>query len=113
MEYKHLGRSGLKISRLALGTMNFGWVTGEAAAFSIMDQALDYGINLFDSANVYGGPQTPDMEQGYGTSEEIIGRWLDKRRQRDRIALATKLYQPMGAGPNDRHLSAYHIGKAC
>jgi hypothetical protein len=80
MEYKHLGRSGLKVSRLALGTMNFGWVTDEGTAFSIMDQALDYGINLFDSADVYGGPQTPDMEQGYGTSEEIIGRWLEQRR---------------------------------
>jgi aryl-alcohol dehydrogenase-like predicted oxidoreductase len=75
VEYKHLGRSGLKVSRLALGTMNFGWVTDEAAGFSIMDEALEQGINFFDTADVYGGPQSPDMEQGYGTSEEIIGRW--------------------------------------
>jgi aryl-alcohol dehydrogenase-like predicted oxidoreductase len=114
MEYTHLGRSGLKVSRLALGTMNFGWVTEEADAFSIMDEALERGINLFDTADVYGGPQTPDMEQGYGISEEIIGRWLAQGGgRRERIVLATKLYQPMGNGPNDRHLSAYHIRKAC
>jgi aryl-alcohol dehydrogenase-like predicted oxidoreductase len=78
-----------------------------------MDQALEHGINLFDTADVYGGPQSPDMEQGYGISEEIIGRWLAQGGRRDRIVLATKLYQPMGTGPNDRHLSAYHIRKAC
>jgi len=113
MQYKHLGRSGLKVSRLALGTMNFGMVTDEPASFLIMDEALEHGINLFDTADVYGGPQSPDMEQGYGTSEEIIGRWLAHGRRRDRIVLATKVYQPMGTGPNDRHLSAYHIRKAC
>jgi aryl-alcohol dehydrogenase-like predicted oxidoreductase len=93
--------------------MNFGWVTDEATSFSIMDEALERGINLFDSADVYGGPQSPDMEQGYGRSEEIIGRWLAQGGRRDRIVLATKVYQPMGTGPNDRHLSAYHIRKAC
>jgi aryl-alcohol dehydrogenase-like predicted oxidoreductase len=113
MEYKHLGRSGLRVSRLALGTMNFGMVTDEAASFSILDEALDQGINLFDTADVYGGPQSPDMEQGYGTSEEIIGRWLAQGGRRERIVLATKVYQPMGTGPNDRRLSAYHIRKAC
>jgi aryl-alcohol dehydrogenase-like predicted oxidoreductase len=113
MEYKHLGRSGLKVNRLALGTMNFGMVTDEAVSFSIMDQALEQGMNLFDSADVYGGPQSPDMEQGYGISEEIIGRWLAQGGRRERIVLATKVYQPMGTGPNDRHLSAYHIRKAC
>jgi aryl-alcohol dehydrogenase-like predicted oxidoreductase len=113
MEYTHLGRSGLKVSRLALGTMNFGWVTDEATSFSIMDEALEQGINLFDTADVYGGPQAPDMEQGFGTSEEIIGRWLAQGGRRERIVLATKVYQPMGTGPNDRHLSAYHIRKAC
>jgi aryl-alcohol dehydrogenase-like predicted oxidoreductase len=113
MQYKHLGRSGLKVSRLALGTMNFGMVTEEADSFSIMGEALEQGINLFDTADVYGGPQSPDMEQGYGISEEIIGRWLAKAGRRDRIVLATKVYQPMGTGPNDRHLSAYHIRKAC
>jgi len=112
MDYRHLGRSGLKVSRLALGTMNFGMVTDETASFSIMDQALDHGINLFDTADVYGGPQSPDMEQGYGISEEIIGRWLALGGRRERIVLATKVYQPMGTGPNDKYLSAYHIRKA-
>jgi aryl-alcohol dehydrogenase-like predicted oxidoreductase len=113
MDYQHLGRSGLRVSRLALGTMNFGMVTDEPASSSIMDQALEHGINLFDTADVYGGPQSPDMEQGYGTSEEVIGRWPTKSGHRDRIVLATKVYQPMGTGPNDRRLSAYHIRNAC
>jgi aryl-alcohol dehydrogenase-like predicted oxidoreductase len=78
-----------------------------------MDAALEAGINFFDTADVYGGPQSPDMEQGFGTSEEIIGRWLAQGGRRDRTVLATKLYQPMGTGPNDRGLSAYHIRRAC
>ncbi len=113
MDYTHLGRTGLRVSRLALGGMNFGWTADEATSGRIMDTALDAGINLFDTADVYGGPQRPDMEKGYGTSEEIIGRWLAQDGRRDRIVLATKLYQPMGTGQNDRHLSAYHIRKAC
>jgi len=113
MKYTHLGRTGLQVRRVALGTMNFGELTGEAASYEIMDTALDAGINLFDTADVYGGPQSPDMEKGFGTSEEIIGRWLAQGGRRDRIVLATKLYQPMGTGPNDRRLSAYHIRRAC
>jgi aryl-alcohol dehydrogenase-like predicted oxidoreductase len=113
MQYTSLGRSGLQVSRLALGTMNFGELTDEAASFEIMDTSLEAGINLFDTADVYGGPQSPDMAKGYGTSEEIIGRWLAQGGRRDRIVLATKLYQPMGTGPNDRGLSAYHIRRAC
>ena len=114
MQYKNLGRTGLKISRLALGTMNFGHVTDEATSVQIMDAALDAGINVIDTADVYGGPQSPDMAKGYGMSEEIIGRWLSAdRSRRDRLVLATKVYQPMDIGPNDRHLSAYHIRKAC
>ncbi|MBG7697398.1 aldo/keto reductase [Streptomyces sp. MC1] len=113
MRYAHLGRSGLKVSRLALGTMNFGDVTDEAESFRILDAALEAGINLIDTADVYGGPQSPDMEQGYGLSEEIIGRWLAQSGgRRERIVLATKVYQPMGTGPNDRYLSAYKIRKA-
>ncbi len=113
MKYKHLGRTGLQVSRVALGTMNFGELTGETASFKIMDTALEAGINFFDTADVYGGPQSPDMEKGFGTSEEIIGRWLARGGRRDRIVLATKVYQPMGTGPNDRCLSAYHIRRAC
>jgi len=113
MQYKHLGRSGVQVSRLALGTMNFGMVTDEPTSFKIMDEALGAGINFFDTADVYGGPQSPDMPKGYGVSEEIIGRWLTKGGRRERIVLATKVYQPMETGPNDRQLSAYHIRKAC
>jgi aryl-alcohol dehydrogenase-like predicted oxidoreductase len=108
-----MGRSGLKVSRLGLGTMNFGMVTDEAEAYRIMDAAIDAGINLFDTADVYGGPQKPDIEKGYGISEEIIGRWLAKSGNRPRLVLATKVYQPMDFGVNDRRLSAYHIRRAC
>lgn len=114
MEYKHLGRTGLQVSRLALGTMNFGELADEGTSFAIMDEALDAGINFFDTADVYGGPQAPDMVKGYGVSEEIIGRWLAQGGgRRERIVLATKVYQPMETGPNDRRLSAYHIRRAC
>jgi aryl-alcohol dehydrogenase-like predicted oxidoreductase len=83
MQYKSLGRSGVQVSRRALGTMNFGMMTDEVTSFKIMDEALGAGINFIDTADVYGGPQSPDMEKGYGISEEIIGRWLaqgDRRR---------------------------------
>jgi aryl-alcohol dehydrogenase-like predicted oxidoreductase len=113
MDYKHLGRTGVKVSRLALGTMNFGEITDEQTSFAIMDEALDAGIDFFDTADVYGGPQSPDMEKGFGISEEIIGRWLARGGRRERIVLATKVYQPMDTGPNDRRLSAYHIRRAC
>ncbi len=98
MQYTSLGRSGLQVSRLCLGTMNFGMVADEATSFQIMDEAADAGINLIDTADVYGGPQSPDMERGYGISEEIIGRWLVQGGRRNRIVLATKVYQPMGTG---------------
>ncbi|TCQ19372.1 aldo/keto reductase [Rhizobium sp. PP-CC-3G-465] len=113
MNYKHLGRTGLKVSPLCLGTMNFGEFTDEATSFDIMDSALDAGINYFDTADVYGGPNTPDMEKGFGVSEEYIGNWLAQGGRRERIVLATKVYQPMETGPNDKYLSAYHIRKAC
>jgi len=114
MQYKHLGRTGLKVSRIALGTMNFGERADEAASFKIMDAALEAGINFFDTADVYGGPQSPDMVKGYGTSEEIIGNWLAQNpARRDKIVLATKVYQPMDTGPNDKYLSAYRIRRAC
>ncbi|WP_423820599.1 aldo/keto reductase [Salinisphaera sp. SPP-AMP-43] len=113
MHYRTLGRTGLKVSPLTLGTMNFGELTDEPTSFRIMDEALDAGINHFDTADVYGGPQSPDMDKGYGISEEIIGKWLAATGKRDRIVLATKVYQPMETGPNDRGLSAYHIRRAC
>ena len=107
MDYVSLGRSGLKVSRLCLGTMNFGPQTEENDSYAIMDRALEIGINFFDTANVYG------WKKGEGVTEQIIGRWLDQGGRRDRIVLATKVYGGMGDGPNDRRCSAYHIRAAC
>ena len=95
------------------GTMNFGYLADEPSSFAVMDAAFDAGIILFDTADVYGGPQSPDMAKGYGISEQTVGRWLQRSGHRDDIVLATKVYQPMGLGPNDRRLSAYHIRRAC
>jgi aryl-alcohol dehydrogenase-like predicted oxidoreductase len=114
MEYRHLGRTGLRVSPLCLGTMNFGEFTDEPTSFDIMDKALEVGINFFDTADVYGGPNSPDMKKGYGISEDYIGRWLAQGGgRREKIVLATKVYQPMEVGPNDKYLSAYRIRKAC
>jgi len=88
MAYGHLGRSGLVVSRIGLGTMNFGFTADESASAAVMEAAIDTGINFFDTADVYGGPQTPDMEKGYGISEEIIGRWLQRSGRRDDIVQA-------------------------
>ncbi len=108
MEYRTLGRTGLNVSPLCLGTMNFGPQTTEADSFAIMDRALDLGINFFDTANRYGG------KEYQGLTEQIIGRWLAQGgARRERVVLATKLYGAMGAGPNDRGLSARHIRHAC
>ena len=87
--------------------------TDEAESHRILDAAVDAGIDLVDTADVYGGPMRPDIEKGFGISEEIIGRWLSASGKRDEIILATKLYQPMGFGANDRRLSAFHIKRAC
>src|SRR5512147_1313699 len=108
MEYIHLGRTGLKVSRLCLGTMNFGPQTSEPDSFAIMDRALATGVNFFDTADVYG------WKLGEGITEQIIGRWLAQGGgRRDQIVLATKAYNKMGEGPNERGLSAYHIRRAC
>ena len=107
MEYTNLGRTGLKVSRLCLGTMNFGPQTSEPDSFAIMDRALELGINFFDTADVYG------WRKGEGITEQIIGRWLAQGGRREQIVLATKAYNVMGDGPNDRGLSAYHIRRAC
>jgi aryl-alcohol dehydrogenase-like predicted oxidoreductase len=108
MEYRHLGRSGVKVSRLCLGTMNFGPQASEAESFAMMDKALELGINFFDTADVYG------WKRGERVTEKIIGRWLAQGGgRRDRIVLATKVYGTMGDGPNDAKLSAYHIRRGC
>ena len=108
MQYTNLGRTGVKVSRLCLGTMNFGPHTDEPTSFSIMDQALENGINFFDTANVYG------WKTGEGITEQIIGRWLAQGgRRREQVVLATKVYGKMGESPNERWLSAYNIRLAC
>ncbi|MGC9395346.1 MAG: aldo/keto reductase [Anaerolineae bacterium] len=107
MEYTSLGRTGLQVSRLCLGTMNFGPLTTEEDSYALMDRALELGINFFDTANVYG------WKLGEGVTEQIIGRWLAQGGgRREKIVLATKVYNKMGEGPNERGLSAYHIRKA-
>ncbi|MES9538383.1 aldo/keto reductase [Actinomadura sp. NPDC000600] len=107
MEYTRLGRSGLSVSRLVLGTMNFGTRTSETDSHAIMDRAHEHGINFFDTADIYGG------EDGAGRTEQIIGRWFATGGgRRDKTVLATKVYGPMGDGPNDRGLSALHIRRA-
>ncbi len=108
MQYTHLGRSGLSVSRICLGTMNFGPQTSEADAHEIMDAAHDRGVNFFDTANVYG------RRSGEGWTEQIIGRWFDKGdRRRERTILATKVYGSMSDWPNDRFLSKRNIVHAC
>src|SRR5436853_501745 len=103
MEYTSLGRLGLKVSRLCLGTMNFGPQATEEDSHRIMDTALEVGVNFFDTADVYG------WKRGEGWTEQIIGRWLAGGGKRNQIVLATKCYNVMGEGTNDRGLSAYHI----
>ncbi len=104
MDYRHLGRSGLRVSPLCLGTMNFGPQTSEADSFAVMDSALDAGINFFDTANGYGG----------GETEQIVGRWFAQGGRREKVVLATKVYGNVaGDWPNDSKLSARHIRDAC
>ncbi len=108
MKYARLGRSALNVSRLCLGTMNFGPHTSENDSFRIMDRALELGINFFDTANVYG------WKRGEGWTEQIIGRWLAQGGgRREKVVLATKVYGIMGDWPNQKHLSALHIRQAC
>lgn len=110
MKYTYLGRTGLKVSRLCLGTMNFGPRTDEKEAWAIMDKALEEGINFFDTANTYG-----KQNNGHaGWTEEIIGRWFAQGgSRREKVVLATKVYSDMEDekdGPNQAHgLSAYKI----
>jgi aryl-alcohol dehydrogenase-like predicted oxidoreductase len=107
MEYRHLGRLGVLVSPLCLGTMNFPEHTPEADAHAIMDRALDVGINFFDTANVYGG-------RSKGATEKILGRWFAQGgSRRDKVVLATKVYGQMSSWPNESRLSAFNIRRAC
>lgn len=108
MEYTNLGRTGLKVSRLCLGTMNFGPETTEPDSFKIMDHAHEVGINFFDTADVYG------WKKGEGVTEQILGRWFAQGGgRREKTVLATKVYGDMGDWPNTGRLSALHIRRAC
>jgi aryl-alcohol dehydrogenase-like predicted oxidoreductase len=120
MEFTHLGRTGLSVSRLCLGTMNFGPLTPPGDAHAIMDHAHEVGINFFDTANRYGSAGGPPGEVGQsgeahaGWTEEIIGDWFARGGgRRDRTVLATKVYGAMGDWPNEGKLSALSIRRAC
>ena len=108
MQYTQLGRAGVKVSRICLGTLNFGPVTPEQDAHRLMDHAHDLGVNFFDTSDVYG------WRTGEGWTEQIIGRWLATGGgRRERTFLATKVYEPTSDWPNHGRLSAVHIRRAC
>jgi aryl-alcohol dehydrogenase (NADP+) len=108
VETVRLGRHGLKVSRLCLGTMVFGAQCDEAASFAVLDAADELGFTFLDTADVY--PVPPDLKTA-GATEEILGRWLKGRRER--FVLATKFVNPMGPGPNDEGASRKHMIEAC
>jgi aryl-alcohol dehydrogenase-like predicted oxidoreductase len=103
MQYRQLGRSGVRVSAMCLGTMSFGGRTDEATAIAMVGEALDMGINFIDTANVY----------GRGVSEEITGKALAQSGRRDEVVLTTKAVARMGDGPNDHGASRYHLTRAC
>ena len=109
MEYVKMGNTGTKISKITLGTMQFGWRVGEEESFKIMDKALELGINCFDTADIY----SSWAENSYaGKTEKIIGRWMKDRGSRDDLILATKLFGQMSKDINTRGLSRRHIHQA-
>src|SRR5579864_1602286 len=100
MKTKRMGRTGLKVTEICLGTMTFGMQCDDAASFAIMDAASERGVNFFDTADGY--PMGGNLDT-VGATETIVGKWLKGRRYK--IVLATKCWVPMGAGPNDGGLS--------
>jgi len=106
MDYRKLGRTGLKVSALCLGTMQWGWTADEAAALGVMDAFVAAGGNFIDTADIYS--RWAEGNPG-GVSEEIIGRWMQARGNRSQVILATKLRGPMGQGPNDQGLSRKRV----
>lgn len=110
MQYRNLGRTGLKVSTLCLGTMQWGWTADEATSWAIMDAFVAAGGNFLDTADIYSNWVTGN--QG-GVSEEIIGRWIKARGKRHEVVLATKVRGRMWAGPNGEGLSRSHLIKAC
>ena len=110
IEYRRLGRTGLKVSPLCLGSMNFGWTADEKTSFAVMDAFAEAGGNFIDTADIYS--RWVDGNNG-GVSEEVIGRWLRARGNRSQMIIATKVRGQMGPGPNDQGLSRRHIFDAC
>ena len=107
MDYRALGKSGVKVSALCLGTMQFGWTADKKMAFKILDEAYEQGINFIDTADIYS--RWVEGNPG-GVAEEIIGEWLSRNPgHRKTLILATKVRGPMGVGPNDEGLSRKHI----
>ncbi len=99
MQYRFLGRSGLKVSEVALGTQTFGWVAEEREAHAMLNHFIESGGNIIDTANIYND----------GVSETIVGNWINKRKERDSLVIATKVFFPSGSGPNDTGLTRKHI----
>lgn len=110
MEYRRLGRTGLKVSPLCLGSMQFGWTADEETSFAVMDAFAEAGGNFIDTADIYS--RWVEGNDG-GVSEEVIGRWMQSRGNRAQVIVATKVRGPMGPGPNDQGLSRKHILDAC
>ena len=110
IEYRRLGRTGLKVSPLCLGSMNFGWTADEETSFAVMDAFAEAGGNFIDTADVYN--RWVDGHNG-GESEGVIGRWMRARGNRSQMIIATKVRGQMGPGPNDQGLSRRHIFDAC
>jgi len=110
VNYRRLGRTGLKVSEFCLGTMQWGWTADEATALQVMDAFVEAGGNFIDTADVYS--RWASGNPG-GVSEQIIGRWMKERRNRSQIVLATKVRGPMWNGPNGEGLSRAHIVRAC
>jgi len=109
MEYKHLGRTGLKVSEICIGSMSFGWTAPRENCAPVLDMFVEAGGNFIDTADVYS--RWAEGNPG-GVAEELIGAWL-KTKSRDQIVLATKVRGRMGDGPNDQGLSRKHIIAAC
>src|SRR5215468_10849157 len=107
MNTRRLGRTGLKVSEICLGTMTFGYQCEEATSFAILDRAAERGVTFLDTADAYPVPPTPETA---GRTEEIVGNWLEGKRER--FVLATKCRMRVGPGPNDEGLSRRHVLKA-
>src|SRR5207302_6033561 len=107
MKIRRLGRTGLRVSEICLGTMTFGHQCDERTSFAILDRAAAAGVDFLDTADVYPVPPSPETA---GRTEDIIGKWLEGRR--DKFVLATKCRMRVGHGPNDEGLSRRHILRA-